>query len=183
MKVRVDDLPPDGRSFEVEVGVPELIEALSGDRDGEFRWVGPAHGSVALSKAGRSLRVEGEAKFRFSEPCARCLAEVDRPSVARFDLTKLLGPEPEHPSTRGLREEEVDEDYLTEPEIDLDQVLLEQVALELPQRVLCSDDCRGLCPHCGVNLNLESCHCTTQSVDPRFAVLAKLRGDGTPPKS
>jgi uncharacterized protein len=183
MKVRVDDLPPEGRTFQVEVGVPELQEALSRDRDAVLRWTEPARATVELHKAGRSLRVEGEASYRFSEPCARCLADVDRSQVARFDITKLLGPEPDHPRTRALRDDDADEDYLHAPEIDLDDVVLEQLALEIPQRVLCSEECRGLCPTCGANLNTETCRCAPAFVDPRFAVLAKLRGGDPPAES
>lgn len=181
MKVRIDDLPPEGRTFEVEVEVADLDQSFGPDRDPGLVWAGPAHGRITLSKAGRSLRVQGNAGFRFTEPCARCLTAVDVSERATFDLTKLLGREPDHPRTHEVRDDEVDEDYLDEPEIDLTQVVLEQVALELPQRVLCGETCKGLCPQCGANLNLETCRCTTQVVDPRFALLAKLRDDdGTP---
>ncbi|MBK7977475.1 MAG: DUF177 domain-containing protein [Deltaproteobacteria bacterium] len=181
MKVRIDDLPSEGRTFEVEVEGADLDQALGPDRDPGLVWSGPAQGTITLNKAGRSLRVQGEAGFRFTEPCARCLTEVNQSERAVFDLTKLLGPEPDHPRTHEVRDDEVDEDYLTEPEIDLTQVVLEQVALELPQRVLCTESCKGLCPQCGTNLNNESCRCAQQVLDPRFAMLAKLRkDDGTP---
>lgn len=165
----------------MEVEVADLDQSLGPDRDPGLTWAGPAHGRITLNKAGRSLRVQGDATFRFTEPCARCLTEVDLSERARFDLTKLLGPEPDRPRTHEVRDDEVDEDYLGEPEIDLNRVVLEQVALELPQRVLCSEDCKGLCPQCGANLNQETCRCATQAVDPRFALLAKLReDDGNP---
>jgi len=181
MKVKIDDLPPEGRTFEVEVEAGDLDQSLGPERDPGLVWSGPAHGTITLNKAGRSLRVQGRTTFRFTEPCARCLAEVDREERATFDLTKRLGAEPDHPRTHEVRDDEVDEDYLAEPEIDLTRVVLEQVALELPQRVLCSESCKGLCPQCGANLNQETCRCTTQTVDPRFALLAKLRDDDGSP--
>lgn len=176
MKVRIDDLPIEGRTFEVEVGPGALAAALKHTREPDLVWPAPARGTVALHKEGRSLRVQGDAAFRVVEPCARCLAEVDQTLVTHFDLTKVLGARPSGtPRTREMPEDEVDEDYLDEPEIDLDQVLLEQIALEMPLRLLCSEACKGLCPHCGANLNVETCRCETEEVDPRFAVLKKLK--------
>lgn len=181
MKVRIDDLPLEGRTFEVEVPAADLDQSLGPDHDPSLVWGGPAQGRITLNKAGRSLRVQGEARFQLTEPCARCLTEVTVSERAVFDLTKLLGPEPDHPRTHEVRDDEVDEDYLDQPEIDLNRVVLEQVALELPQRVLCGETCKGLCPQCGANLNHETCRCATHAVDPRFALLAKLReDDGNP---
>jgi uncharacterized protein len=57
----------------------------------------------------------------------------------------------------------------------LTDVLAEQVTLALPIKVICRSDCRGLCPHCGVNLNTEECRCETQSADSRMAPLSRLR--------
>ncbi len=183
MRVRIDDLPPEGRRFTIEVPIAELDRAVEADRDPGFTWGEQAHADVELHKAGRSLRVRGDARFSFAEPCARCLAEVARTFHASFDLTKRLGAAPDQPRTHEVREDEIDEDYLDTPEIDLDEVVLEQIVLNLPLRVLCADSCRGLCPSCGGNLNVSTCACQPSHGDPRFAVLAKLRPDEPPAES
>ncbi len=183
MRVRIDDLPPEGRRFTIEVPIAELDHAVEADRDPGLTWSEPAHAEIELHKAGRSLRVRGDARFAFAEPCARCLAEVARTSHASFDLTKLLGAAPDQPRSHEIREDEIDEDYLDAPEIDLDAVVLEQIVLNLPQRVLCNDTCRGLCPSCGANLNVGTCACQARLGDPRFAVLAKLLHDEPPAES
>ena len=59
--------------------------------------------------------------------------------------------------------------------LELEDVLREQVLLSLPPRVLCSPDCKGLCPHCGQDLNSASCSCTQSSPDPRWSALSELR--------
>ena len=59
----------------------------------------------------------------------------------------------------------------------LADVLAEQVNLALPMKVICSSDCRGLCPHCGANLNNEECRCEKGGSDPRMAPLARLKQD------
>ena len=61
------------------------------------------------------------------------------------------------------------------PVVDLAEVAREQVDLALPLRVLCRDDCRGLCPGCGADLNREACRCTSVGGDERFAGLARLK--------
>jgi uncharacterized protein len=59
-------------------------------------------------------------------------------------------------------------------EIDLSFGVRESLLLALPMKVLCSEDCKGLCPHCGANLNEESCDCVAETIDPRWAELRKL---------
>jgi uncharacterized protein len=59
----------------------------------------------------------------------------------------------------------------------LADILAEQVNLALPMKVICSPDCRGLCPHCGANLNNEECRCEKNGSDARLAPLARLKQD------
>jgi uncharacterized protein len=59
----------------------------------------------------------------------------------------------------------------------LADVLAEQVLLAIPMKVICRSDCRGLCPHCGANLNTDECRCETHAADSRLAPLARLKQD------
>ena len=59
----------------------------------------------------------------------------------------------------------------------LADILAEQVNLALPMKVICRSDCRGLCAHCGVNLNTEECRCEKHPTDARLAPLARLKQD------
>jgi uncharacterized protein len=59
----------------------------------------------------------------------------------------------------------------------LADVLAEQVLLAIPMKVICRSDCRGLCPHCGANLNSDECRCESQTADQRLAPLARLKQD------
>ena len=61
--------------------------------------------------------------------------------------------------------------------IDLGQLMQEQCYLAVPMKPLCKEDCRGLCPDCGANLNTATCQCQRAWVDPRLAVLEQLRKD------
>jgi len=96
--------------------------------------------------------------------CARCLKEF----VLEISL----------PVSAVLAEEIFDEDntdiYLLDGEyIDLDEVVITTLVLGMEQRYLCSEDCRGICPKCGKNLNEGPCSCGADS-DPRLAVLGQL---------
>jgi uncharacterized protein len=64
--------------------------------------------------------------------------------------------------------------YLREQEIDVDEILREQTYLALPLRTLCSEDCKGICAGCGVDLNDEDCRCSLDESNSAFAVLKKL---------
>ena len=72
---------------------------------------------------------------------------------------------------------EVEEKYFIydNDTLDITDIVRESILAELPQKVLCKDDCRGLCPKCGKNLNQGQCDCDLHEVDPRLAILAKLK--------
>ena len=59
--------------------------------------------------------------------------------------------------------------------IDLVPLITEQIILQVPMKALCGETCRGLCPRCGVNLNLASCNCRNEDIDPRLAVLKNVK--------
>lgn len=65
--------------------------------------------------------------------------------------------------------------YLKEPVIDIGEILREQLFLAIPGKVLCSGECRGICPSCGVNLNRGKCHCEDMPENSPFAVLKALK--------
>jgi len=108
-------------------------------------------------------------------PCSRCLEAYSWPVDATFDLRYQP-----HAENSGEGEREIEEDDLTtafyeRDEIDLGQLMREQFYLALPMKPLCRDDCKGLCPVCGANLNRGACGCKTEREDPRLAVLKKLK--------
>ena len=71
--------------------------------------------------------------------------------------------------------EDMDVEYYEEETIDLDPIILEQIVLQIPMRVVCRETCRGLCPQCGTNLNISSCTCSGRMIDERLSVLKNLK--------
>ena len=102
--------------------------------------------------------------------CARCLAPVT--GEFTFDLEKTVAP---RNLLGDLDEDKLDEFAIIEDGfLDMDEQLLEQLQMEFPMRFLCSEDCKGLCPKCGKNLNEGQCDCDHTDFDPRLEPLRKL---------
>jgi uncharacterized protein len=128
------------------------------------------HVHVEAQNVSGAVVVRGRIGGTIDLPCRRCLAPVR----ATFDepVTLLF--------RSGAEGERADlEDVYPIPErasaIDLGPAIREHTLLAVPEFALCRDDCAGLCPRCGTDLNLGSCHCTTEEIDVRWAELRRLR--------
>ena len=124
------------------------------------------------------IRVRAEYKGEFEVLCARCVEPVSVPLQGEFDL--LFRPEnaDAEAGERSITEDETEIGYYGKNGLLLEDVVREQVLLSLPGRTLCKPDCKGLCVHCGQNLNDGSCNCAeTESLkDPRWTALQSLSG-------
>lgn len=152
------------------------IGALAGDGD-SYRIVAPVELAFDIFKDKEHFRLVGRVQTRLELSCGRCLEPFAWPVDASFDLRYQP-----HALNTGEGEREIEEDDLTtafyeNETIDLAQLMREQFYLTLPMKPLCADDCRGLCPICGTNLNRGACDCTRQWEDPRFAALKALKSE------
>lgn len=131
-----------------------------------------------VSFIGEKLLIDGKAHIRGSvtgeveTACTRCLSVMLRPIDIAFD--DIFVSDPSSDGEAAIEETELDESYVENGEIDLREVVREQILLDLPEQVYCSDDCKGLCPKCGSNRNLIDCNCNFNEVDPRWAALKGL---------
>ena len=110
-----------------------------------------------------SLRLD--TSFIYNRPCDRCGEAMKKDLEFSFD----------HRLVAGLSDSE-DDDYTEVPdfELELDDLVVSDILLELPGKYLCSEDCKGLCPDCGCNLNLGECSCNKGNIDPRLEILKQL---------
>ena len=107
-------------------------------------------------------------------PCARCLENVNVKGDISFTLeVKQKSPNNVVSEEIDITEEEIDQILLDEDFLETKDLVKEQLILLLPEKVLCSENCKGICPSCGENRNLIQCNCET-TVDPRWAPLSKL---------
>ena len=121
------------------------------------------HGAVTV-RAG-VVTLSAQVGFVYHGACDRCLT----PFTKTYDIPL------EHTLVTTLENEENDDFILLDNyQLNLDDLVLADVLLELPYKSLCREDCRGLCPLCGKNLNEGLCGCNRKSVDPRLAILGQL---------
>ena len=142
--------------------------------DDQFRVAEPVALAFDIFKDKQQFRLAGDVRTTLELTCSRCLEPFMRPVDAHFDL--VYQP---HAMNTGDDEREIEQDDLStafylDDAIDLGELMREQFYLSLPMKPLCSDECRGLCPVCGTNLNRGTCNCKREWDDPRFEALKKL---------
>jgi uncharacterized protein len=152
---------------------PEVQQKTALRSAGRAQLVEEHHGKHQVIK---DIRLDGQLQTTLELPCARCLDPVTQKIERKFDL--LYRPQ----GTDAGREEisvtgaEAEIGYYQGEGLLLEDALREQVLLALPLRAICREDCKGLCPQCGKNLNLEQCSCAEPLEDPRWSALKDLRG-------
>jgi uncharacterized protein len=143
-------------------------------RTGEFRQVAPLQVELTAELEGREIHLVGRFSTRLGLNCARCVEPLERKVSANLDL--LYRPVNSVGANQGdemeLAPEDIDIGFYRGQGLFLADVLVEQVHLTLPMKMLCQEACRGLCSGCGANLNRERCRCGPRALDPRLAPLA-----------
>ena len=175
MKVQLHDI----LAVPTELAYPEPVVELNamlheGPSDYEFR--APLAVDLTFSRSLQDLFFDGSVHGIATGTCARCLAPF--PLDVAKDFSLVLTPEQRLRGEIELAAGDLAESFYRGTEVDVTRLVYEQVLLALPTRPLCDEECRGLCPQCGVNRNTTACSCTVESGDPRFAVLRGLKIDG-----
>ncbi len=143
-------------------------------RGAEFRQSGPLKVSAVAELVGEDIRVRGAFKTSVEAICDRCLKPVTLPVNREFDLTYRPVSTIAREEEMEVPEDELDIGFYHGEGVQLTDILVEQIILEFPMKVICREDCRGLCPSCGADRNQGACSCAEpQSVSP----FAALRGD------
>ena len=123
----------------------------------------------------QDIRLQGQLFTRIEVSCARCLEPVEQPVTRHFDLLyRPLGTD-KGAEELSVRDGEAEIGYYQGDGLELEEVLREQVLLAVPLKTLCNERCKGLCAHCGTNLNQGQCCCAELLPDPRWAALKDLR--------
>ena len=136
---------------------------------------GPAEVKGTVRRSGHAVAVDGRIKTRVKLECDRCLKPVERPVSADFSLEYITGADYESSSVAVLSEEEMSVSVFDGESIDVDEIVKEQILLAVPARTLCREDCKGICPECGIDLNTGQCNCAAEDVDPRWAALKSFK--------
>lgn len=189
MTILVDRLSTTPRELDFEGGLAWWAEVARPADEVEPRLEGAVRFVLTAQKLGEDVYLEGNAEASFECGCSRCLARYRL--ALREPFRMVLEPAgarvPPDPEAAGdlarsgmCLGDELDAGWYRGSEIDLTRYLQEVVALALPVQPLCREECRGLCPHCGVDRNVETCSCAEVRATSPFAVLRRLqveRGD------
>ena len=159
-----DVLTSEGMELAREVPL-ELICYENGTES--FDIVSKSPVSLTVSNAGTDKAVlRGSLELSLRGACDRCLAEVPVALKLAFERT-ILSPE--------VQGEEADDfAFMDGSSLDVDALVHDEILINWPAKILCKDDCKGLCPVCGQNLNERDCGCDTFVPDPRMAVIQDI---------
>ncbi len=147
-----------GKSLTLDIDTgPKVLDDLEVDY---------LRGSVHVIRVKEGLFVEGTVKSQLRLECVRCLDPFAFPVTLELaELFQMPGTAPSPDAVYAVS---------GDGEIDLAPLIREHAWLAIPMKHLCDPQCKGLCPHCGVNFNTDSCQCEESHIDPRLAPLEEL---------
>ena len=132
---------------------------------------------ATAERAGQEIRIAGSLETTMELTCSRCLEPARSEISKTFDL--FFRQRDEHMFDEDeeieLTEEDTRTAFFTGTQLALGEVLREQVLLALPMKALCRVDCKGLCPTCGTNLNLNNCNCPDERFSPHMDKLLEIK--------
>lgn len=172
----------------MQINVAQLLRAPIGSvRDYDIKQViditgddvnSLVQGQVRLMRTDRSILVKGTLNTGVELTCSRCLGQFKCPLVMNLEeeyypttdvVTGAPVSVPDEPVSFTIDEHHV---------LDLTEAVRQYALLAIPMKPLCKEDCAGLCPFCGHNLNRGPCGCPSRGTDPRWAELSKLKKKG-----
>jgi uncharacterized protein len=158
MRIEIAKLRENPVHYDVDFSEEFMQENLGG----EIR-LDPARGRVTFHMAGQDVLASGKLRSVLRGRCDRCLGEVTRPLEA--DVAFYFRRRTSRDEDRIVDVEEPDYALFDGETIDPDNDLRELLLVEIPGFLICGEDCRGLCPRCGANLNETTCECDKQEDD------------------
>jgi uncharacterized metal-binding protein YceD (DUF177 family) len=180
--LNVDALEEGSQPFEADLSRELLDEVLRASPPTEFHAGGASRLQGRATKMGRKILLQAKFSVPLTGLCKRCLKTValDEP----VELTRTWIPEDQAAARAERRGDEsegavdptlVDEDTYAGKEIDLTPSVREQILLQIPSSPLCGEECKGLCPKCGKDLNEGECGCDRTVMDPRWGALKGIQ--------
>ncbi len=159
MKISVPSLSSGRHEFRSRVPPHEYGEAA---RASGLEFVSPVDVTAVVDTMGEELYVRADAEAAVHAECARCLEAFDLPLAAYSQALHVPESERESRGSRTARAESESQRilYYSGGVVDLAEQIVESLALAIPMKPICGDACKGLCPHCGANLNTAPCTCT-----------------------
>jgi len=173
LKINVATIPEEGLNLAFSEDGQRFENCFPDDDRKDFS-LSNVQINCQITKTSSAIFLKGNISVLLRVACSRCLEETSLPASNDFAYTLVLAKQ-EAKEELELTAEDLEIGYYSGDFIDLTPIICEQIALQIPFKPLCSEECRGLCPHCGVNRNTDSCDCRLVSVDDRMTVLKNFK--------
>ena len=158
----------------------ETQEVAAGELGrGELVSLGPVTWRGRVSFVDPGYLLQARLAYEQTLTCTRCLKPFVERLTPEVELLFEVGA-PGGAGDHELHGDELETVFLDDEVLETGPVLVEQLQLNIPMKPLCRPDCKGLCPMCGADRNVETCACEERAEDPRWAALAAIR-DRLPP--
>ncbi len=144
----------------------------------QIKFKSPLSLHLTVQKDKDDLFFQGHLKTTFVLTCSRCAEDASYPIDEFFSPVFTHGDEPAK-AKDDMAKAELDISYFKGDEINLGEVIKEQLLLWVPIQPLCSEKCRGMCPQCGKNLNIQECKCKNEETQSPFEVLKDFKVNRT----
>lgn len=138
LQVRVKDIPAEGLTLKDVMSV----ESFAFLKDDFIRFKAPVEVAATVHKVDLTILAQTVSEGHYVSKCSRCLENVEKPWKVDFDFDVPIDRKTDF--------------------VDLTEEIRQEIILNIPATLYCSDDCKGLCVGCGVNLNLEKCKCNVK---------------------
>jgi uncharacterized protein len=145
---------------------------LSGE---DLKLTKPVRIEGEVSRSGVKTKLDASIRTVIELDCTRCLEPVTSDLDVTFESAFVDSVYEDSRTELEVGLEDLDESLVDSGDVDLAEIAREQILLALPIQNFCREDCKGLCPKCGTNLNLIDCKCSDDEIDPRWEALKGLK--------
>lgn len=170
MQIELDKLEEHGGRFSRVYARDDL--ALD---DSDFHLIDEVKVEGRTRRAGNEVELNGRLNTQVEAPCARCLKPVRWAIETEFSERFVPAVSWRSEELHELSQDDLDLAVFDGEAVNIDEVVREEILLAVPGHLLCSEECKGLCPVCGVDRNSNSCQCESKSSDSRWEILKELR--------
>ena len=174
MRIRIDEIPESGRTLRFHWEQDRLSQFVPPDDPFSLDLLRPVNVVLDLNRPTDHIRITGKIEGYLKVCCHRCLKPFPLFLNEAVDIYLV---EKERMPKEGEKELEPDEtvyEFFDGEVIEVDHLVAEQIFLALPVKVLCGEECKGICQGCGANLNEEACRCRTDQGHSPFEKLKSI---------
>ena len=173
LKINVVTIPEEGLKYVLSEEGARFKECLTDTANTDLT-LRKVDVDCRITKTSTTVFIKGNLSAIINSYCSRCLEDASIPIGGNFTYT-LVPAKAETREDLELTAEELEISHYSGEFIDLTSIICEQIILQIPFQTLCREECKGLCPRCGINLNTSSCNCHLNIINDRMAVLKNFR--------